>query len=325
MTPMGPAASRPTRILLVEDNPGDARLLRENLRRAPEFAFEMVHVDRLEAAYERLRGHSLDAPFDVLVLDLKLPDSEGLNTVTLVHSKVPYMPIVVLTGGDEALGLEALRRGAQDYLLKGQVDGPMLARSIRYATERKRMEAALRQANDLLELRIQQRTAELENAITSLGDEVSERREAEQGLKESETMFRQFAEAIPQIIWIATADLTRMLYVNSAFERLHGITRDVVYKNGAAWMESVHPDDRKRVMAGVREWLRLAAGGGSSHSMQFRVIRPDGSVAVAHGRSFAVRDERGQLLRICGIAEEVTAAEGEKKNSNSYGHAVGAR
>ena len=118
------------RVLLVEDNPGDARLFTELLRGAGASDLKMVQVDRLAAALDRLNRD----PFDVMLLDLSLPDASGLDTLVRAHAQAPKIPIVVLTGhDDEALAVRAVRAGAQDYLVKGHVDGELLVRSIRYA------------------------------------------------------------------------------------------------------------------------------------------------------------------------------------------------
>jgi Flp pilus assembly CpaE family ATPase len=119
--------------MLVEDNPADARLVRELLTEASAVGFEMAHVDRLVEAIERLKAET----FDIILLDLRLPDSAGLETFTRIRDQAPDTPIVVLTGlADDELGTSAVTEGAQDYLVKGQVDGASLARSIRYAVAR---------------------------------------------------------------------------------------------------------------------------------------------------------------------------------------------
>ena len=128
------------RVLLVEDNPGDARLFTELLRDAGASDLTLVQVDRLAAALDRLRCDS----FDVMLLDLSLPDADGLDTLVRAHARAPKIPIVVLTGhDDEAVAVRAVRAGAQDYLVKGHVDGELLVRSIRYASERGRALEAL--------------------------------------------------------------------------------------------------------------------------------------------------------------------------------------
>ncbi|MBC8264007.1 MAG: PAS domain S-box protein [Anaerolineales bacterium] len=134
------------RALLIEDNPGDARLIREMLKEAGAAQFELACADRLSTGLERLAERDID----VVLLDLGLPDSQGLDTLGRVLAEPPGAPvIVVLTGlDDEALAIQAVRVGAQDYLVKGQVDGNLLGRAMRYAIERQRAEEVLRESED---------------------------------------------------------------------------------------------------------------------------------------------------------------------------------
>jgi PleD family two-component response regulator len=128
------------KILLLEDNPVDARLTREMLVEHSTDRFELVHVDRLSEALRRLRRE----PFHLILLDLSLSDAYGLDTLRQVQAKSPGVPILVLSGlNDEVLALQAVQNGAQDYLVKGQTNGDLLARAIRYAIERKRAEERL--------------------------------------------------------------------------------------------------------------------------------------------------------------------------------------
>src|SRR3954454_13260328 len=130
----------PPRLVLIEDNPGDAVLVREMLRSSwpGEFAFE--HFDRIAAA----RDHLLMEGATCILLDLSLPDAHGLEAVDRVPSLAGDGPIVVLSGlDDEEVALRAVQGGAQDYLIKGRVDDHLVSRSIRYAIERKRAEVAL--------------------------------------------------------------------------------------------------------------------------------------------------------------------------------------
>jgi GAF domain-containing protein/CheY-like chemotaxis protein len=130
--------NRATKILLIEDNPADARFLQRMLAEVKQFPFKLEHADRLSTGLERLAGNDID----VILLDLLLPDSEGLDTALRVLAQAPQAPIVVLSGlDDEKLAFEAMRAGAQDYLAKAEVNGNLLARTIRYAIERKRAEA----------------------------------------------------------------------------------------------------------------------------------------------------------------------------------------
>ncbi|MBF0326375.1 MAG: EAL domain-containing protein [Alphaproteobacteria bacterium] len=128
-------------VLVVEDNPGDARLVELFLIEDPSRPFLVFKAETLAGALESLAAR----PVDVVLLDLSLPDSFGLDTLARLRGAFPLIPVVVLTGTDnEALALEALRQGAQDYLVKGQGDGDLVRRSIGYAMERFRGELALR-------------------------------------------------------------------------------------------------------------------------------------------------------------------------------------
>ncbi|MCC9077162.1 response regulator [Litorilinea aerophila] len=136
-------------ILLIEDNPGDARLIQEYLRMAPAFPSRLTHRDRLEKALQFLQ----ESPVDVILLDLNLPDSQGFDTFRAVQNHAPDTPILLLTGlDDEEFALEAVRAGAQDYLVKGQVDSSLLVRAIRYAIERRQAQEMVRQRNATVKL-----------------------------------------------------------------------------------------------------------------------------------------------------------------------------
>jgi diguanylate cyclase (GGDEF)-like protein len=139
MSPIAAIDEAPS-ILLVEDNPGDVRLVEELLRAAWVVAGSINHVSSVEDAI----GHvAKDVPACIL-LDLSLPDAQGLGTLERVRDAHPSVPIVVLTGtDDEAQAVQAVQEGAQDYLIKGQVDGHLLGRAIRYAIERKFAEVQL--------------------------------------------------------------------------------------------------------------------------------------------------------------------------------------
>ena len=128
------------RILLVEDNAGDARLLREMLNEPASCKYDLKHHESMEKAVTHLVAN----PVDIVLLDLGLPDAQGLGAVRRARAAAPRIPLVVLTGlDDESLAAQALQEGAQDYLIKGQIETRGLLRALRYAIERKIMEEAL--------------------------------------------------------------------------------------------------------------------------------------------------------------------------------------
>ena len=137
--PTEAAQDGPLKLLIVEDDARDVELIRAKLEAVRgSDAFEIESVDRLSSAVRRLKS------VDVVLLDLGLPDTGGLDAVMRLASEAPEVPFVVLTGNDDAeLGVRAVREGAQDFLLKDTVDGTLLDRSLRYAIERKRAEQAL--------------------------------------------------------------------------------------------------------------------------------------------------------------------------------------
>ncbi|KAF0222425.1 MAG: Signal transduction histidine, partial [Rhodospirillaceae bacterium] len=138
----------PIRVLLLEDDPADARLVDLMLRKAPRTVFSVEICSKLAQAVERLA----QGGFNVVLADLSLPDSSGLATLKALTDAAPDMAVVVLTGNDDdAQAIEALKHGAQDYLVKGRDDGFILSRVVRYAVERKNAEQALREARDKAE------------------------------------------------------------------------------------------------------------------------------------------------------------------------------
>jgi PAS domain S-box-containing protein/diguanylate cyclase (GGDEF)-like protein len=199
---------RTQRVLLVEDNPADSRLLREVLN---EHGTEVALVVCMGEAEKYLAEH----PVDIILLDLGLPDAQGLTAVRRARDAAPRVPLVVLTGlDDESLAAEALGKGAQDYLVKGQIETRGLQRALRYAVERNCCEVALR---------------------------------------ESQLRFRQLAETIRDVFFIQDLTSSHMFYVSPAYEEIWGRTCESLYANPASWAESIHSDDLSYVLAGFGE------------------------------------------------------------------------
>ena len=132
-------------ILLIEDNPADIILLREALEGTSSISFQLTTATHLNLGLEQLREHS----FEAVLLDLGLPDSQGLDTFKSVHAEYPDIPIIILSElRDEQLALEAVQAGAQDYLVKGVIGGESVARATHYAIQRQRSQVALRESEN---------------------------------------------------------------------------------------------------------------------------------------------------------------------------------
>jgi diguanylate cyclase (GGDEF)-like protein len=135
-------------VLLIEDNHDDALLIQRDLSRAVRISYTIIHVDGVAKGLERLNSGGID----VVLLDLGLPGNQGLGVLEQVQAQSTAVPVIVLTGhDDDELAREAIQKGAQDYLVKGQVTGNLLQRAILYAIERKRAAVELKRLNELLE------------------------------------------------------------------------------------------------------------------------------------------------------------------------------
>ena len=132
-------------LLLIEDSPLYTRLLEQILQHEPNNPFSLEHANSLQSGLRRL----IHSGIDVILLDLSLPDSAGLYTLSQVQAKAPHLPIVIFSSlDDEQTTVQAIQNGAQDYLVKGQFNGQLLLRSLRYAIERKRIQEALRESEE---------------------------------------------------------------------------------------------------------------------------------------------------------------------------------
>ncbi|MDB6009153.1 MAG: sensor signal transduction histidine kinase [Gammaproteobacteria bacterium] len=187
-------------VLLVEDNSGDARLLREMFSKEKTGSFELTHVLRLSEALLLLAKGGID----IVLLDMGLPDGHGLDTVRRARAVAPGVPLIVLTGlDDEALAAQAMKEGAQDYLIKGEIENRALPRALRHSIERHRMQLA----TDLIHAQVQARTGELKEVNVQLRAEIAARDAAERELRTNNQHLSRSNRDLEDFAYVASHDL----------------------------------------------------------------------------------------------------------------------
>ena len=390
-------ARRPIRVLLVENNPGDARIIVEMLREVDEGLFHLQSVDRLEPALKRLGR----AAVDIVLLTLDLPDSVGLDTFRRAHREAVEEPIIVISGfDDEETAAQAVRAGAQDYLIKGRIDGAALSRVIRNAIERQRTEVQLRwltlavdqspasvfitdprgtiqyvnqrftaitgytakeavgktprilksgltspeyykalwttiQNGETWRSEIQNRRKSGElywDAVTvspirdqrgtiahflAVQEDITRRKEAEHALQERDERFQQIADNIKEVFFVQDAHHRTTIYINKAYEEIWGRSCESLYRNPQSFVDPIPEEDRPALFASIERNRQGEYAG----DVEFRVIRPDGTVRWMLAHAVPVRDQQGVVYRIAGVCTDVTArkqAESELKASEDY-------
>jgi PAS domain S-box-containing protein len=269
-------------LLLIEDNPGDAGLIREMLAEAKGMRFELEWTETLSEGIGRLALGGID----VVLLDLALTDSTGLETLRRLRTASPRAPVVVVLSGlsDEEISFQAVQEGAQDYLIKGQVDTSLLVRSIRHALERGQEQEALRRAHVELENRVRERTAELVKANEALRNS----QHLLQGILDHSTAM------------ISVKDLQgRYMLVNHGYERLfHSNSESLL---GKTIYDLLPPEHADRVRASDQRVL----DSGNVLEAEELIPHDDGLHTYIVIKS-PLRDAEGKPYAVCSIATDIT-------------------
>jgi len=306
---------RPQPIVLIID---DSSVDRETYRRYLQQNTEDYTVLEAESGIEGLDLCQRCQP-DIMLVDYGLPDLDGIDFLIELQTQTHTPPVIILTGqGNEAIAVEAMKSGAQDYLVKGYLTPEKLRIAVtsvlekaqlraqlqRSEAERQQAETALRQANNELERRVEERTSELMITNQDLQATLLERQQAEVFLKESELRFRSLNESSP--VGVFQTDLDgKCLYTNTCWQEIAGLTLEESLGDG--WMKTIHPDDRQMV---VEEWHRSVQEK-REFFQEFRFLTPQGGVRWVYARSAAIYSATGKILGYVGTDEDIT----ERKRS----------
>jgi len=285
-------STEPVHILLVEDSSSDAALLQEALNEGKRGRFQFTHVHTLTDGLVRLG----EQRFDVLLLDSSLPDTPGRKAFRRARAAAPELPIMMLADKvDEVLGLEAVRPGVQDYLLKSKADGIRTARAIRHVIERQRADAELRRARNDLEQRVAERTSALKHTVEVLRQEIKQRQLAQQALRESEERYRTLFESAPVGIAVSTYQ-GKIIAFNRHLCAMAGVTPEEARALRATDFH-VLTGQRRHLLAQVRKQ-------GKVEQCEILLKRKDGSTLL--GLVYMEEVRLGQQKALLTIVEDIT-------------------
>ena len=252
------------RLLVVEDNEADFRLVERHLARHGLRA----RCHRV-ATMEELTGALAQEPWDAVLSDFNLPQMDFHAILALLRERHPDLPTLLVSGSvGEERAVELLKLGAWDFVLKDN-----LARLVP-AIEQSLREVSGRRA----------------------------RRKAEAALRESEEQFHILADGLDSVVWLCDPQVTRIYYVNASYERIWGRTCESLYAEPRSFLDAVHPDDRARVES------CLGNHAAEQWEIEFRIVRPDGALRWIRDRGTPVLDEQGRLIRMAGLATDITEA-----------------
>lgn len=294
-------------ILIVDDSFQNRKLLSAQLEREDRKILTSANgVEALEIL-EKME-------VDLIISDILMPQMDGYQFCSNVkqNEKWKSIPFVIYTAtytssSDEKLSFDL---GADAFIKK-----PASSKFIEETLEKllknpgpSRTPKALaldpgpmKQYNHRLVEKLEEKNYELLKRSEELGMEIEERIKAETLTKESEKLFEELTEAIREVFWMTSVSKNEIVYISRGYEEIWGRSRQSLYDNPISWLESVHPDDRDRVFTNSKE--KQING---EYKEEYRIIRPDGQLRWISDRAFPVRNEKGEAVRVAGIAEDIT-------------------
>jgi len=254
-------------ILIVDDSPEDRELYRRYLSRDSACAYTVIEATLGQQGLDLWHQYQPD----VVLLDYRLPDLDGVEFLAKLRSQVQgELPVIMVTGqGSEAIAVQSMKAGAQDYLVKEKITPEGLHRALNTVLETMQLRSQLHRT--------------------------------ESALRDSEERFRQIAENINAVFWIMELPERRVSYVSSAYERLWGLQPKDLYEDRQIWVNRVHPEDRDGVNRAFQE---KALKGGFDE--EYRIVLPSGRTRWVRDRCFPLYDASGHAYRLTGIAEDIT-------------------
>ncbi|MBP0022291.1 MAG: EAL domain-containing protein [Cyanobacteria bacterium SBLK] len=245
---------------------------------------------------------------DLILLDIKMPDLSGYEVCCQLKQdpRTCDIPIIFISALNEPFDkVKAFSVGGVDYIVKPFRIEEALAR-IQSQLERYFSLIQIQKLNAELEQRVQERTEELRASNQTLQQEIADRQKIAESLRESESKFRQISEHIQEVFWLICYDahlkeFKEIEYVSPAFAEIWGRTCESLYENSWEWIAAIHPHDRQKVQVAFKE--KAARG---LFDEEYRVVRPDGTLRWIRDRGFPIYNDRGEVYRVAGIAENIT-------------------
>ena len=303
---------KPIEVLLIEDSLEDTVIIKEMLKETSKIPLHLKSVDKLKTGFEKLFQES----FDVILLDLNLPDSWGFDTFIRTYDQAPELPIVILSGfDDEEIAVRAVREGAQDYLIKGEIDGRLLSRSIYYAIERKKIEKqVMKTQNDLRKL-IEWHEEELKDTNEKLISEKKISESLQEKLSEAihevaleKSKFYTILNKLPVGVLVVDATSGKPIIKNEKLGEIWGECPETEELAEYCYYNGSHVDGNPYELS---DWPlnRSITKGEEVDDQRIIVSKEDGSKSIISNSSTPIRDENGQIIMGISIFSDVTDLE----------------